>query len=163
MARGLQRQGAELLVMPCNAAHAYRADIQGAVDVPFLSMIEATVMEIAARLPPGAPVGIIAADGCLAEDLYQSALTRAGFTPLLPEPDAQARFMAALYRIKAGDLGKEVRAEVRGIGEQLLGRGARGVVAGCTEVPLVLKDADLAAPLFSSTAALVRATLKAAL
>jgi aspartate racemase len=51
--------------------------------------------------------------------------------------------MATLYKIKAGDLGSEVRREMAGYAADLIGGGAEAVIAGCTEVPLVLGQGDL--------------------
>ena len=48
-ARGLERQGADFVVMACNAAHAWQADIEAAIAVPFLSMIDVTVEETVRR------------------------------------------------------------------------------------------------------------------
>jgi len=55
----------------------------------------------------------------------------------------QERFMAALYRIKSGDTGPEVKAEMRTLAHQLVADGAEVIVAGCTEVPLVIGPTDL--------------------
>ena len=158
MAKGLERQGATLLVMPCNAAHAYAADIRAAVTIPFLSMIEETGAALAARYPEARRVGLLAVDGTLAAGLYQPHLPE----PVLLDPERQAGFMALVYRIKAGDTGPGARADMIRFANALVGAGAEVVIAGCTEVPLVLDPADIPVPLLATTDVLVEAAINAA-
>ena len=160
MARGLKAAGAQILVMPCNAAHAFADAITDACEVPFLNLIDTVVAEVVAL---GAErVGILGADGCLEAGLYQRAFASAGVGIILCAPPAQARFMALLYRIKAGDISLEVRAEMAGLAAGLIGSGADVLVAGCTEVPLVLSGADVAVPLVDCIDALARKAIAVA-
>lgn len=160
MARGLERAGAEILVMPCNTAHAFAGEIRAAVALPFIDLIETARDEAMATGP--ARVGVLAADGCVEAGLYQAAFARRNVEALLPPPAAQARFMALLYAIKSGDLGPSTQAGMERLANELAEAGAQVVVAGCTEVPLVLGPADIAVPLIDSVDALARATIAAA-
>lgn len=159
MARGLQRAGAEMLVMPCNTAHAFAGAIVAASDLPFIDLIEAASDEAVSH--KAARVGVLAADGCLQAGLYQHAFARRHVAPVLLEPRAQARFMALLYAVKAGDLGPDVRWGMRALAEELVDAGAEALVAGCTEVPLVLGPEDVSVPLTDSLDVLARATIAA--
>jgi aspartate racemase len=73
----------------------------------------------------------------------------------LPRDD-QARFMDLVGRIKAGDLGAAVREGMRQLAEVLVREGAEAVIAGCTEVPLVLDPGDVRAPLIDAGEELAR-------
>ncbi len=158
MARGLVRQGAELLAMPCNAAHAWADAIRAAAaPVPLVSMIEAAGAGIV-QAHPGARVGLLAADACLAAGLYQPRLA----DPVTLGPADQARFMALLYRIKAGGRGADVRDAMRDLGLRLVAGGAQVVLAACTEVPLVLAADALPVPLADATELLVRQVVASA-
>jgi aspartate racemase len=158
MARGLEGAGAELLVMPCNTAHEFAGAITAASALPFIDLIE-TACDAA-----GSPrtVGVLAADGCRAAGLYQRAFERRGVECLLCDPDDQGAFMALLYRIKAGDLGPAARGGMRDLALRLADRGAEVLLAGCTEVPLVLAPEDVATPLVDSRDALARRTVAVA-
>jgi aspartate racemase len=68
----------------------------------------------------------------------------------------------AVNAIKAGDRSHDVRSALAGEAARLAAAGADVVIAACTEVPLLLAQADVAVPLIDSTAALARATLAAA-
>ena len=160
MARGLQSIGAELLVMPCNAAHAYAGAISSAVTIPFLNLIDAVADAACAEAPTA--VGLLAADGCLEAGLYQQAFARRGVEVILTTARQQAAFMELLYRIKAGELGAASRRTMGELAEDLVARGAEVIVAGCTEVPLVLAPADVAVPLADSIEILAATTVAAA-
>lgn len=151
MAQGLERLGADLLAIACNSAHAWAGEIRAATNIPLISMIDATV----AAIPTGIRrVGLLAADACLGAELYQTPLAAAGFEVLTS--DRQDAFMALVYDVKAGDTGTEARAGMAAIAQGLVARGAELIIAGCTEVPLLLDPDACPVPVVDSTEALVR-------
>jgi len=157
MARGLERAGADFLVMACNTAHGWEAEVRAATRLPFVSIVAETMAEVG----EARRVGLLAADGCLNAGLYQRAFAGRGVQALVPQPATQARFMDLIYAIKRGDTGPEARAAMRGIADELVAAGAETLVAACTEVPLVLEEA--AAPLVNTTDVLARRTVAYAL
>lgn len=158
MARRLEAAGADFLVMACNAAHAYASEIRAAVGVPFVSIIDETVSALQRDLPGIEAVAVLAAGGCRMARLYENALAAHGMAPISPDEEEQAGLMRAIYAIKAGRAAS-TRADLLALSETLVRRGAQAVIAGCTEVPLVLRDGDLSRPMLDSTAALARATV----
>jgi aspartate racemase len=152
MAESLERSGAEAVVMACNTAHYFQAEIEAALSVPFLSMIEATADAVLARSPSARQVGLLAAAGCIDAGLYQRAFAARGVETLVVD---RSGFMAVLARIKAGDTGGGSRVAMRSLALALVEQGADALAAACTEVPLVLSQPDVPVPLTDSTAALV--------
>ncbi len=160
MAAGLERAGAHGLVMVCNSAHAFAPEVRAALrHAPLLGLIEETVAAVRRGYPKVRRVGLLAAAACLDARLYQDAFAAEGVDVIAPEGELRARFMALLYRLKAGELGADSRAEMRGITERLIAQGAELIVSGCTEVPLVLRPTDIDSPLVDSTDVLVAAAL----
>ncbi|MDF1586529.1 cysteate racemase [Marinimicrococcus flavescens] len=159
MAQRLEAAGADFLVMACNTAHFYEAGIRAGVRVPFVSIVEETCTALARRLPGARRFGVLAAGGCRQAGLYEKALRRHGFEPVVTDEPEQARFMELMYAIKAGERGGAVAEGMRALGEALIARGAEAVIAACTEVPLVLGEGDLSRPLVDSTAILAEATV----
>lgn len=159
MARRLEDAGADFVVMVCNTAHAWTNDIRSAVSIPFVSFIEEVVDHIAGAYPPG-PVGIMAADGCLEAQLYQEALKARGFEPVCWDHDKLERFMTLVFRIKAGERDEAMGREMAALAEDLASRGASLIISGCTEIPLVLDEADVRVPLVSSSDLLVQRTIE---
>ncbi len=152
-AKGLEKAGADFLVIACNTAHAFLPEIAAAVSIPILSMIDATV-EAALEAKPSR-VGVLAADGCRRASLYQDAFAARGVEAVFLADAPQLEFMDLIFRVKAGDVGMETRNRMEALAMSLNARGAQAVIAACTEVPLVLNADALAVPVINSTDALV--------
>ncbi|WP_297697094.1 amino acid racemase [Phenylobacterium sp.] len=139
MAGALRGAGAEVLAIACNTAHAYAGMIQRASGLPLVDMIE-TAARAAAR--GGAMrAGVLGTRGAV--KLYREYLAAQAMGLVTLPSERQEAFMQALYRIKAGDTGPEVRREMAGLAKELVAQGAEVVIAGCTEVPLVMGADDL--------------------
>jgi aspartate racemase len=163
MAQRLEKAGADFLVMPCNAAHAFADAITQAISIPFLSIIEETRNEVVRRFPNIRCVGVLASTGCIDSELYQQAFVDVSVEVVVPVNAERESFMELLYRIKSGDKSREIRRSMQSIARRLIDRGAEAIVAGCTEVPLVLDGIDVPRPLVNSTDVLVEKTVAAAL
>lgn len=159
MAQQLEHAGASLIVMPCNTAHAFQTDIEAALDIPFVSIIDETV----AACSGNDAVGLLATRGCLVSGIYQAALGAAGIETIVPDDDGVTELANLIAAIKTGDCSPSVGAGMGWLAEGLISRGAQAVIAGCTEIPLVLDQSMLAAPLISSTDILAEATVAYAL
>lgn len=158
-AKALERAGADFLVMVCNTAHAYEAEITEAVALPFLGIIDVSVEACLEHSPKPERIGLLAADGCLETELYQKQLEARGVECLLPNPVNQRLLMDLIFKVKANKVDDDVRDGMKCLAETLIEEGADIILAACTEVPLVLKTGDVTKPLLSSTDALVAATI----
>ena len=163
MAQRLETAGAEFLVIPCNTAYVFAGSVAAAVNIPLLSIIDVTVDAIAARDASISAVGVLATDGCLQAGVYQEALQGKSMRAVLPDDDETASFMTLIGKIKAGNKSDAVAARMRELCNALVDRGAQLVIAGCTEIPLVLDDTMLSVPLISSTDVLAQETVRVAL
>ena len=158
MAAGLRDAGAQALAIACNTAHAYAAEVR-ASGLPLVDMLEAAGE--AAKAAGAARVGVLGTG--LALGLYRDRLSHQGLEVITLDDHEQVEFMALLYRIKLGDLGTASRETMTALARRLIGKGAQAVIAGCTEVPLVLSAEDLAVTLIDATEALARACVAACL
>ena len=156
MAAGLERAGADFLVMPCNTAHAWQDDIAAATALPLISIVDASVREI----PDGiTAIGVLETPACRKAGIYGRALAIAGADYVELTDGECAKLMDVAYAVKAGDCGAMQRETSRGLAAALAHRGARAIIVACTEVPLVLDEQDVNVPLVVSTDALARATI----
>jgi len=149
MALRLKAAGAEVLAMPCNTAHAQKAGIEAA-GLPFIDMIAATVA--AAKGHGARSIGILATPG--GEALYLAALEAEGMSPVTLQGADRDAFMVCVYAVKRGETGPEPRAEMRRLARALKSAGADAVIAGCTEVPLLLDSEDVSVPVVDSVSVL---------
>ena len=155
MAKRLEHAGADFLVMVCNTAHAFKGDIEQAVKIPFVSIIDEVTAEMENSHVKNTKVGIMAAQGCLESELYQRSLSKAGFEVVVWSEAELADFMQILYKIKGGDTGNQVRQNTLNMANILINKGAEVILAGCTEIPLVLHQDQLEVPMLASTDILV--------
>ena len=158
-AQALKRAGADFLVMVCNTAHAYENDIRQAIDLPFISIINESVNACLRKNPSLKKVGLLATDGCLNASLYQKCFAEHGVECITPDTFDQAKLMNLIFRIKANDRDLAIEFEMEHLAQTLIDEGAEIILAACTEVPLVLQDSFITAPLISSTDVLVDAVL----
>jgi aspartate racemase len=158
MAAGLETAGADFLVMPCNTAHVFRESIEAVTNIPLISIIDLTV----AACDQFEKVGVLATDGCLECGIYQNALAGKNLEAVIPDEDDLVELMRLIDLIKLGDRSDEISQQLRHIAEGLIDNGAQAIVAGCTEIPLVLRESMLDVPLISSTDVLAQATVSIA-
>lgn len=156
MAMALVQAGAQVLAMPCNTAHAQAAGIRS-LRAPFIDMIAETT---AAAVATGAKkIGVLATPG--GEALYTAALAGKGARIVRLTGADRDAFMGCIYAVKRGDTGKGPKAEMKRLAAKLISGGAEAVIAGCTEVPLLLAVADVSVPLIDSAEILAAACVKA--
>jgi aspartate racemase len=139
MAGALRGAGADVLAIACNTAHAHADLIQRASGLPLIDMIETGAR--AARDTGAMRAGVLGTKGAL--KLYREYLAAQAMGLVTLDSERQEAFMELLYRIKGGDVGSEVRKTMKAHAKALIADGAEVVIAGCTEVPLVLSPADL--------------------
>lgn len=144
-ARVLEEAGADFLVMPCNLAHYFLRDVQAAVGVSILNMIEETVSHVVEHHPRLRQAGILASTPTLESGLYHRSFQAHGKRLLAPAADEQAgEVMKAIYGAEGIKCGYKdaPRALLTGAAERLVAAGAEVIIAGCTEVSLVLTSDD---------------------
>jgi aspartate racemase len=153
MAEDLERlhvAGADFGLIATNTMHIVFDEVQRAVHMPLLSIVQATTEAIlAAGLRS---VGLLGTVFTMTERFFRDGLERSGITVLVPEPGDQQRMNEVIY-------GELCRGEIRpnslrlflDIIERLRDRCAEGIVLGCTEIPLLVRREDCDLPLFNTT------------
>jgi aspartate racemase len=153
--RRLADAGVGLVVMPCNTAHLWFDDLQRELGLPMLHLVDAAI-EDAVAAGEGTPrIGLLATDATLASGLYLNRQAGAVHWLLPTAGEMLELVMPGIAAVKAGELmqGRELlAAAARGLSQ----RGAHALVLGCTEIPLVLDDANSPLPVIDATASLAR-------
>ena len=162
MAADLESIGADFLVIPCNTAYVFEDAILAATHIPLISIIGVSIAAAQDRAPGAERIGVLATDGCLKAGVFQAGLDAAGLAAELPTEDELREFMALISAIKAGKQTDETARKMAHLAEALVARGAGAVIAGCTEIPLVLDQDAVSVPLISSTDALAEITVQLA-
>ncbi|WP_242077317.1 aspartate/glutamate racemase family protein [Brevundimonas diminuta] len=160
MAEGLAAAGAEVIAMPCNTAHAQAGAIRAACEAKSLRFIDMIAATADAAAASGAKrIGVLATPG--GERLYIEALAARGIETALLEGADRDAFMGLVYGVKRGEVGKAARVGMLRLAQTLVDAGAHGLIAGCTEVPLLLRAEHAPIPLTDSAEVLAQACVKA--
>ncbi|MFN3337692.1 MAG: aspartate/glutamate racemase family protein [Thermomicrobium sp.] len=158
-AQRLEAAGADFLIIPCNTAHAFLSAVRESISIPIISMIEETAQQLSSMVATGSLVGILATTGTIASRLYQEALSRHTLEALVPDPERQSLVTCAITRVKAGKLDGKTTQLVLAAGRWLVDNGARALVLGCTELPLIFPQDALAVPIIDPTRLLAEAAV----
>ena len=163
--RMLEKCGVDFAIIPCVSAHYFIDELRRNTRLPILAITEAVAAHIAARHTGVQRVGLLATDGTLQGGHFTRCLNASGLEVIAPDDDPQRRVMGAIYEIKNAVRTKskaEITRELVQVAEQLVQRGAQGIVAGCTEIPLALNGSHLKVPFFDSLELLALAAIQRA-
>ena len=161
-ARGVEAAGADLLLICTNTMHKVADEVQAAVGIPLLHLADAT-----ARAVQGAGierVGLLGTAFTMEQDFYTGRLSDHGLDVLVPDAPGRELVHRVIYdELCLGVVREESRQAYQRVVADLVERGARGVILGCTEIELLLGADDVDVPVFATTALHVEAALDAAL
>lgn len=141
----LEEQGANMIAIPCNTAHAFVERIQRFLGIPIVNMLFETVEIIKRRHPHCRTVGLLATSGTVGSRVYHDILEAAALRTIVPDPECQDLVMRAIYGeqgVKAGHADGQCRDDLLKALENVVEKGAEVVILGCTELPLILPEAD---------------------
>jgi len=139
MAVQLEKWGADILAMPCNTAHYFFTEIEKAVGIPVLNIIDETIKVL--KRENVNCVGLLASTGTLKTRLYHKRLEEANINIVIPSEAYQEKVTQSIYALKSGDYFR-ARMFNQELIDHLVGKNAEAVILGCTELPIVFKDRD---------------------
>lgn len=160
-ARALEAAGAGLVVLCTNTMHLVADQITDAISIPFVHIVDTTSSAItAAGLRT---VGLLGTAFTMEQSFYRDRLAQNGVTALVPDAEDRATVHRVIYdELVHGVITEESRQSYREVIGRLIDAGAEGIVLGCTEIELLVTQADSAVPVFPTTALHVSAALAAA-
>lgn len=149
-ARGLERGGAEGLLLATNTMHKVADGIQDACGIPLLHIADATADAVTADGLDH--VGLLATAFTMEQDFCTGRLRERGIDVLVPDEAERAEVHRIIYDELCVDVVRdESRETYRRVIASLVERGARAVVLGCTEISLLVGEGDSAVPLYDTT------------
>jgi aspartate racemase len=146
----LKSAGADFGIIATNTMHRVFDQVQAAVDLPLLSIVEATASEI--HKEGLAKVGLLGTVFTMEASYYPDGLARKGIEVLVPPDEDQVTINRIIYQeLCRGEIREESRLLFQQIIERLHANGAGGVILGCTEIPLLVRPEDSLLPLYNTT------------
>ncbi|MFZ5880171.1 MAG: aspartate/glutamate racemase family protein [Chloroflexota bacterium] len=150
-AQDLERGGADLLVLCTNTMHKVADQMQAGLRIPMLHIADATAERI--RAAGLTKVGLLGTRFTMEQDFYRGRLaSKHGLEVLTPDEAGRELVHCVIYdELCLGLIRDESREAYKRIMAELVGRGAQGIILGCTEIELLVHDGDASVPLFPTT------------
>ena len=147
----LERAGAELIVICTNTMHMMADGVQANITIPLLHIADATAMQIQEQKLHS--VGLLGTKFTMEQEFYRGRLSeKFGLKVLIPLDNERQIIHSVIYdELCLGQTRESSRTEFIRIINNLVKRGAQGVVLGCTEIPLLVRQEDIAVPIFDTT------------
>lgn len=157
-ARALEKAGAEVGVIATNTMHIVFDEVQQAVGIPFLNLIDATAEEVKAS--GFSKVGLLGTKFTMSKPFYRKRLSQHGVTALVPEESDREEVHRIINdELVSGKFLESSQEKFVEIISRLGGEGAQGIILGCTEIPLLVSQKDSPLPLFDTTSIHARKVL----
>jgi len=160
--RSLQQAGADFIIIPCVSAHFFLDEIQHQIELPILSIFDVVAETLASDHPQIKTVGLMGTTGTINGGLFQKRLSTEGIETIVPDETHQSKVMEAIYDIKNSQPVRsraQITSDLVAAADSLISNGARGIIAGCTEIPLALRQEHLSVPYFDALTILARAAI----
>lgn len=147
----LQAAGAKGLLIATNTMHKVADDVQEATDLPIIHIADATANAI--KEQNLTKIALLGTEFTMTQDFYKQRLMDAGLQVLIPEEDARAEVHRIIYEeLCQGRIKDSSRQYYVDVIKALAEQGAEGVILGCTEIGLLITQADSPIPVFDTTA-----------
>ncbi|WP_316805624.1 aspartate/glutamate racemase family protein [Pedobacter nototheniae] len=162
-AQNLKKAGAEAIVLCANTAHIVADRVAENVGLPLIHITTATAKAVNKRGLK--KIGLIGTSYTMELDFYKDKLIENGLTPIVPESQDDRDYIEDILRneLGRGIINPETKKKYLKIIEELINRGAEGIILGCTEIPLLIQQQDVSVPVFDTTKIHVEAAVNFAL
>jgi len=151
VAKDVEAAGADVIVLCTNTMHIVAPEIESSVRIPLLHIADATAQRICAR--GFRRIGLLGTRYTMEEEFYKGRLTRKhGLDVLVPDLPGREIVHRVIYQeLVFGRIDLASRRQFLAIIERLVRAGAEGIILGCTEIGLLVKQEDSPVPLFDTT------------
>ena len=162
-ARSLERGGADFVIICTNTMHKLYDEVQNNIKIPMLNIADATAEKIKADGID--KIALLGTRFTMEEDFYKGRLVdRYGLDVIIPAEKEMEIVHRVIYdELCAGIINSDSQQKYAEIIKGLVAEGAAGVILGCTEIGLLVKQEDSPVPLFDTTEIHARAAVDYAL
>jgi aspartate racemase len=150
IAKNLQAVGADCLLLGANTMHKIADNIQQSIHIPLINIAEETAKEI--KQQQLHTIALLGTKYTMQFDFYKNKLAAQGITTIIPGEEDIEFINTAIY----SEMGKGIflpatKEKFLAIIGKLAEQGAQGIILGCTEIPILIKQSDCKVPLFDTT------------
>jgi len=161
-ARAVQTAGADFLLLCTNTMHRVAPQIEAAIDIPFLHLADTTAQRI--RSAGLHTVGLLGTAFTMEQDFYKARLAQHELNVLIPPAEDRQIVHRVIYEeLVLGEINAASRGEYLRIIGDLAARGAQGIIEGCTEIGMLVRQEHTSTPVFDTTVIHAQAAVDMAL
>ena len=161
-AKKLSAASVDCLMLCANTLHQYVDELQKEIDLPIVHIADAAAAEI--KKHKLHKIGLLGTRATMEMDFYTKKLSDAGIESLVPDkPEREFIHNTIMGELLKENFRKETKEKFLIIINELEQRGARGIVLGCTEIPLIIKQEDTHLPVFNTLELHAKAAVEFAL
>ncbi len=149
-AESLEKAGADFLVIATNTMHKVAPQIQKRIHIPIVHIAEVTAEEV--KQNQITTVALLGTKYTMTQEFYKEKLENAGITVLIPDAQEIEVVNSIIYdELCLGSILETSKERYLQIIAALKKRGAQGVILGCTEIGLLIRQGDTDLPVFDTT------------
>jgi aspartate racemase len=157
-ARGVEKAGADFLLLCTTTFHKVADQVEAAVAIPLLHLGD--VVAAACLEQDATTVGFIGTKVAMEDEFFADRLAEHGVTTIMPRAEHHDWLNSAIYdELVHGRVVDATRRRVVAISEELWDAGAQAILLGCTEIELLVSQADIELPVIPCTTLHVAAAL----
>jgi aspartate racemase len=161
-AKKLSAASVDCLILCANTLHQYVDDLQEEIALPIVHIADAAAAKIIKYNLN--KIGLLGTRATMEMDFYTKKLSNAGIESLVPgKPEREFIHNAIMGELLKENFRKETKEKFLSIINELEQRGAQGIVLGCTEIPLLIKQEDTHLPVFNTLEVHAKAAVEFAL
>lgn len=150
-AKSLERAGAEMIVICTNTMHKMAPDVENNINLPLIHIADATAQSI--KNLKLKKVGLLGTKFTMEQEFYKNRLIeKHNIDVVVPNDDDRNLVHKIIYNeLCLGNIKDLSKQEYIRIINNLIQDGAEGIILGCTEIPLLIKQDDVSVPIFDTT------------
>jgi aspartate racemase len=149
-AENLEKAGADFVLICTNTMHKVAEDVQAKISIPLISIIDATAEDIQRKGLK--KVGLLGTLFTMEDGFYSEQFSKHGIETVIPEREEREFIHNVIFsELCKGIFKEDSKERFLEIINGLIKKGAEGIVLGCTEIPLLIKQKDVEVPVFDTT------------
>lgn len=158
----LRQGGADFIVICSNTMHTCADNIIDQTAMPLIHIADASAQKI--KEQGITKIGLLGTRFVMEGDFYRQRLNKHGIEVVIPEEAERTRINTVIFQeLCRGIFSQQSKVGFQKIIESLVVQGAEGIVLGCTEIPLLIKQADVTVPVFDTMTLHAEAAVRLAL
>ncbi|MGA5676571.1 aspartate/glutamate racemase family protein [Bacillus bombysepticus] len=149
-AYSLQKGGADFIIICTNTMHKVVGKIKAKIDIPVLHIADATAKEI--KRKDIQKVGLLGTKYTMEQDFYKSRIEENNIKVIVPSEKNRKEINKVIYtELCLGKIVSQSREYYKRVIEELVQKEAQGIILGCTEIGLLIKQENVSVPIFDTT------------